>query len=95
MGWNYRITRQPSTASDTGYWYEVREVFYEKDTPYAHCAVCIGAETPGGLSRVLGMMKRDMRQGVLDVDKDGRFEKQRISPSRLPRQAKRAKKGRK
>lgn len=64
MSWNYRVV-QFDTA-DGEKWYEVKEVFYDKDgTPVGYCDATVGSETFAGIIEVLDMMLKDSHKAVL------------------------------
>ena len=73
MSWNYRVTRRPDPSSDSGYWYELREVYCERAIPHSHGAACVGSETLNGFREVLEMMERGLKKPVLDLDAAGKF----------------------
>jgi hypothetical protein len=77
VSWNYRVTRRPDPSSESGYWYEVREVHYRGEIPWAHGSACIGAETLEGVSDVLEMIELDMKKPVLRLSATGFFVRAR------------------
>jgi hypothetical protein len=73
MSWAYRITRRPDPSSESGHWFEVREVYYKDEVPHSHGAACVGSETLNGFREVLEMMELGLKKPVLDLDAAGKF----------------------
>jgi len=72
MSWNYRVIRfkgEPESASDTGEYYEIKEVFYNRDgSLMGYCDAAVGGESFKDLIDTLTMMKSDATKGVIDEE---------------------------
>ncbi len=65
MTWNYRIIE--FTGEDGSRWWEVSEVYYEGDRPWAYCDATVGCEPDEGetIEDQLEMMKEAIGKPVL------------------------------
>jgi hypothetical protein len=63
MTWNHRIIHITEPDWDG---YEVREVFYDEQGPYAHGSACLLSEDMEGLKEVLEWMKVAFEKPVLE-----------------------------
>lgn len=63
--WNYRLVKLPNPLAGSGFYYEVREVFYDsKDraTAMTNAGVSFGGETPAEAVKALEMALKDARE---------------------------------
>jgi hypothetical protein len=70
MTWNYRVVRfrdEPESASETGDWYEIKEVFYDSlGKPVGYSDATCGNDTYDGLFKVMSMMQSAHAKPVLN-----------------------------
>ena len=69
MTWNYRVVRftGENMISDTGEYYEIKEVFYDTNgKPAGYSDATCGDDTYDGLFKVMGMMQSAHAKPVLD-----------------------------
>ena len=70
MSWNYRVVRfqdEPASASETGEYYEIKEVFYDTlGKPVGYSDANCGADTYEGLFKCMSMMQAAHAKPVLD-----------------------------
>ena len=68
--WNYRVIRfkgEPESASETGEYYAIKEVFYNRDgSLMGYADADVGGESFSDVIRVLDMMKQDAHKTVID-----------------------------
>jgi len=70
MSWNYRVVRfkdELPSVSEDGYWYEIREVFYNRDgSLMGHSEASVASDSVEGIMKVLDMMRADAHKAVID-----------------------------
>jgi hypothetical protein len=72
MTWNYRIVKfndEPASASETGEYYEIKEVFYDfEDKPIGYSDAVCGSDTYEGLFKCMSMMQSAHAKPVIDEE---------------------------
>ena len=74
MSWNHRVVRRKDArGTESGEWFTVCEVYYNKDgSPAAHTVDAVGVcgETIDGMRQSLEWMQRALNEPILNEEED-------------------------
>jgi len=67
MSWNYRVVRFKDEENEEDTYYELKEVFYNRDgSLMGYADATVSGESFDDIIKVLAMMKEDAHKSVID-----------------------------